>query len=272
MPYEFGDYPVPSTLATGTASITTYLRGDGTWAASPGDMLKSVYDNSGTAGIVDNAEALGGVAALNYARRDIAQTYGGVPYFSAGGEAVQIAASATLDHAYAAFYARSGSSVRSAFFGFPANASNVMYFQNETAGGSMIFGAAGLVSITNNAEVGGTLTIAGFLAWHAGNLKPGVTTPVKTVTANYTVLPNDATIFVDATAGAVTITLPTAASAIVGGQGQRVKVKKIDTTPNPVTITATGGQIDGAATGVISTPYNAFEFIPVPGTVNWGGF
>ena len=97
-------------------------------------------------------------------------------------------------------------------------------------------------------------------------------TPVRVVSTNYTVLPSDGTIFVDTTAGPVTITLPTAASAIVGGQGQRVRVKKIDVTANAVTIVATGGQIDGAASAVISTPYNAFEFIPVPGTANWGGF
>lgn len=118
----------------------------------------------------------------------------------------------------------------------------------------------------------GAPQVAGLSVWHPGNLTPGVTTPVRTVTANYTVLLSDGTIFVDCTAGPVTITLPTAASAIVNGQGQRVRVKKIDTTANAVTITATGGQIDGAASAVISTPYNVFEFSPIPGTANWGGF
>lgn len=163
----------------------------------------------------------------------------------------------------------SGANPTAAAFGFQRM---ILYHATSTLnpwhvhrlGGTMY----GDLSMTN----GATVRVNGNAVYHPGNLTPGATMPVRTVTANYTVLLSDAVIFVDATAGPVTITLPTAASAIVGGQGQRVRVKKIDVTANAVTITATGGQIDGAPSAVISTPYNAFEFSPIPSSTNWGGF
>ena len=164
----------------------------------------------------------------------------------------------SADYVYMGFYTRSASpTVRSAYFGFGGVASVTLTLANEI----------GDLSLTGTA-----LKFNSNIVWHAGNLTPGATTPVRTVTANYTVLLSDATIFVDATAGPITVTLPAAASAIVNGQGQWVRVKKIDTTANAVTIVATGGLIDLAANAVISGSNNAFEFIPIPSTANWGGF
>ena len=192
--------------------------------------------------------------------------------FADGSEAVRVSASATFDHAYIAYYARTGVPARSAYLGFGGNASADLSVVNQLAGGTITLTAAGTTVITNNAAVGGALTVAGNTAWHAGNLVPGATMPVRTVTANYTVVLSDGVIFVDASAGPVTITLPLASSAIVNGQGQRVRVKKIDTTANAVTISATGGLIDLAANAVISYSQNAFEFNPIPSSTNWGGF
>ena len=57
-------------LAAGTASNTTYLRGDGAWGtpAGSGDMTTNVYD-IGVNGIVDNSEKLGAQLPYYYAVR-----------------------------------------------------------------------------------------------------------------------------------------------------------------------------------------------------------
>lgn len=61
----------------------------------------------------------------------------------------------------------------------------------------------------------------------------------------------------DATAGSITITLPTA----VGIAGNVFDVKKVDATANTVTIAFTGGQTaDGIATQVIYTQWDSYTF------------
>ena len=78
-------------------------------------------------------------------------------------------------------------------------------------------------------------------------------TAISTQTANYTILATDGTILVDATGGAVTITLPTPVS------GKKYIVKKIDTSANNVTIATTGGAtIDGAATQTTGVAYQTY--------------
>jgi hypothetical protein len=68
---------------------------------------------------------------------------------------------------------------------------------------------------------------------------------IKSVSANYTVVYGDFTIEADATAGALTITLPAAASLV---SGEYHNVKKIDSTLNTVTISGNGQLIDGVST------------------------
>lgn len=71
---------------------------------------------------------------------------------------------------------------------------------------------------------------------------------VVSKTAAYTATDSDDVILVDATAGAVTITLPTA----VGRAGKRYTIKKIDSSANAVTIDPNGTEtIDRAATVVL---------------------
>lgn len=74
----------------------------------------------------------------------------------------------------------------------------------------------------------------------------------KKVTGNYTILPTDGTIEVDATAGAIIITLPLVADSL----GLRYEIKRIDAVPaNLVTLNGNGTEyIDGHTTGIkIST-------------------
>lgn len=74
----------------------------------------------------------------------------------------------------------------------------------------------------------------------------------KTVTSSYTVLPADEVILVDCTAAAVTITLPDA----VGNSNLLLRIKKIDSSGNAVTIATSNSQtIDGASTVTISTQW-----------------
>jgi len=64
----------------------------------------------------------------------------------------------------------------------------------------------------------------------------GLVISVTSIVADYTVLATDAIILADATAGDITVTLPTA----VGIAGRNYIIKKTDTTSNKVTIEGNG--------------------------------
>jgi hypothetical protein len=86
--------------------------------------------------------------------------------------------------------------------------------------------------------------------------------PTSPVTGDYTATINDAFIPVDASGGAVTITLQPAAEA----EGKRLTVKKTDVSGN--TVIVSGVSIDGSATAVISTQYESLCFLS-DGVVYW---
>jgi hypothetical protein len=89
----------------------------------------------------------------------------------------------------------------------------------------------------------------------------------RVVTSSANVNALDDLISVDATSGAVTMTLETA----VGCDGRRHLFKKSDASGNAVTIACTGGQtIDGAATATLATQYSTLAVIS-NGT-NWFAF
>jgi hypothetical protein len=74
----------------------------------------------------------------------------------------------------------------------------------------------------------------------------------RTITSSYTVNQwNDEVILADATAGPLTITLPSASDA-----GVRLSIKKIDSSANAVTVSPASGQtIEGAASVSLTTQY-----------------
>lgn len=81
----------------------------------------------------------------------------------------------------------------------------------------------------------------------------GLNLGIRTVTTSASVSIRDATVLADATAGAVTITLP----AVADASGMVVSVKKIDASGNSVTIDGAGAEtIDGAGTKVLAAQYN----------------
>lgn len=93
--------------------------------------------------------------------------------------------------------------------------------------------------------------------WSAEGADRPYATAAKT--ADYTVTTADIgkTITVDATSAAVTVTLPTVASA---ADGFVVTIKRIDASTNAVTIDGNGSEtIDGATTLVLSTQYEAAQ-------------
>jgi hypothetical protein len=90
-----------------------------------------------------------------------------------------------------------------------------------------------------------------------GNVPSGGYTAVRTVTTPATVVFSDQVILVDAAAGPVSVQLP----AISLMPNRSFTVKKIDVSANLVTVLPAGGQtIDGAASFVIASPYDARTF------------
>lgn len=90
------------------------------------------------------------------------------------------------------------------------------------------------------------------------DLTSGASRPVATKTANYALTTADDTILGDATAGAITLTLPTA----IGNSGRDFTLNKIDSSVNTVTIQGFGAElINGFNVQVISFQYSSMTVI-----------
>jgi hypothetical protein len=86
----------------------------------------------------------------------------------------------------------------------------------------------------------------------------GYLSNVSLVTSAYIATLNDSIILVDATSGAITVTLPAASDC----EQKRFTIKKTDISANAVTIDGNGAEtIDGAATKTLSTQYKSYELI-----------
>ena len=83
---------------------------------------------------------------------------------------------------------------------------------------------------------------------------------IVTKTGDYTASGGDC-VFVDASSGDVTITLPEPSKAT------QVNIKKIDPSMNIVTVVPNGGSIDGETSKEISTQYESYLFIS--DGINW---
>ena len=104
-------------------------------------------------------------------------------------------------------------------------------------------------------STGDVLTVSGGLpSWGANS----VVMATATKTTNYTVTTSDTVILADATAGNVTITLPSASSA----SGYRFFVKRIDGSANSVSIARAGSDtIDGSISLNITVQYVSITLI-----------
>lgn len=87
--------------------------------------------------------------------------------------------------------------------------------------------------------------------------------PQRTVTAAYTVGPIDDTIFIDASAGDVVVTLPSAVAC-----PRAYTIQRIDSSAHVATVAAAGGQtINGVASKTLASQYDALTARPRQG--NW---
>lgn len=92
------------------------------------------------------------------------------------------------------------------------------------------------------------------------NLREASASPFvsRSITASGTASTDDYLILVNANAGAVTVTLPAAASSV----GAYLVVKKTDASANTVTVDANASEtIDGATTRVLTGQYDAVTIV-----------
>jgi hypothetical protein len=103
-------------------------------------------------------------------------------------------------------------------------------------------------SLWIGATINGT-RVGGFDPSGSGTVA-GLQTATAEKTANYTASSDDLSVLCDATAGAVTITLPAAPKT-----GEWKGLKKVDSSANACTYSGNGKNIEGAPTLVYSTQY-----------------
>jgi hypothetical protein len=131
-------------------------------------------------------------------------------------------------------------------------------FLNTSASGALAFATNGAFRVycTPGGPIGvGTTNPASTTALDVVGVAraSGFATAYAVKTANFSFATTDGFLAIDATAGAVTGTLPAASSVVAG---RRFTAKKIDATANLVTIAAAGADtIDGVATAAIGVQY-----------------
>lgn len=140
-----------------------------------------------------------------------------------------------------------------------------MYLRIDTETSLPRFGdrtsGTGLAAARGEVTLAGLFTPSGLTLDAPTGLKirnSQLTYPVTTKTANYTVTSFDQDVLVDATAGAVTINLPTAI-----GRTDPITVKKIDVSGNGVILDGFGSEtIDGATTLTITNQWSYATLFP----------
>ena len=100
---------------------------------------------------------------------------------------------------------------------------------------------------------GANITCSGNVISSSGG---GGAVNIRTITTNSTLLTTDNTILIDATSGPITLTLMSA----VTGTGRIFNIKKIDSTPNVVTIKGNAAEIiDGSNTQIITIQWVSYS-------------
>lgn len=84
-----------------------------------------------------------------------------------------------------------------------------------------------------------------------------IATAIATKTTNYSVTSVDSVLLCDATSGALTVTLPSAA----GIAGRQYTIKRLNGGANAVTVAASGETIDGAATRSLLLQYESVAVV-----------
>ena len=130
-------------------------------------------------------------------------------------------------------------------------------FEPSAADTFCIRASGGLMLVDGNEAEGLVLTCdsTGVGTWQNGNK---ILTTALVSSSAWTAGTNDEVVIIaDATTTDIDITLPTAS----GNEGRVFSVKKIDSSANTVTVDGDGFDIDGSATNVISTQYDAITIV-----------
>lgn len=150
-------------------------------------------------------------------------------------------------------------------------------FNNKGSGGlSAVFGGTGLTGGGNSGvlfinaaasttynSVAETITQAWTFTSSSttvtGSLvvKGGVLLPITSVSATYTAVSTDTVVLADASGGSFSVTL----STISIPTGKVYRIKRQNSGSNTVTVQGASGNIDGAATQVLSTQYAAIDVL-----------
>jgi hypothetical protein len=107
--------------------------------------------------------------------------------------------------------------------------------------------------INANAGAGGDRIVVADANGILKTIAAPTTTAIRTESANYAAVAADETILVNAAGGTVTVTLPSVPTV-----GKKYNVKKVDSTPNTVTVNGNGHNIDGTATISGTLPYQGW--------------
>ena len=122
--------------------------------------------------------------------------------------------------------------------------------QQETVRGSQTIEAGGILQLDAGSD---------FLIEPATDLVPALNAAYVRVVSNYTILVDDGTIGVDASGGAVTVTLPPVTNIVAG---KSYRVTRLNSGGNNVTITGIGGQtINGATTEIMTAQWTSHIYV-----------
>ena len=126
--------------------------------------------------------------------------------------------------------------------------------------------SSALTTYTNVVPAGnGTHNLGTNTKYYARTFASATFNALQTITAaTDTLVTTDTTNLCDCTSNAIAITIPSGSTAQVGN---RYEIKKIDSSANAVTITATGATIDGAASITLPSQYQSVTLV-CDGT-NW---
>lgn len=223
-----------------SGSAADVLKGDGTWAAGGGGV-------GGSTGATDNrvlrADGTGGATVQNSA---VLITDAGALQIPAG----QLLFIGLNGYAYSDGVGPVFSDSTGAGFNLTHN------IQNLTAGRTVTWPDTALTVLgTSN-----TATVS-------NKTFNGLKFAVASKTADYTATASDVVILVDATAGAVTITLPAASTSI----GTLLRIKKVDASINGVAIVAGGADTIEGSSLVMLTQYESKDIVGITSTL-WGLF
>lgn len=162
-----------------------------------------------------------------------------------------------------------------------------IYF-NNTAGayqGSIGFGNSGVGSAyasklfvdcgVDFSFVSGGSTVGLNIAATTGEVRTGaaVQKKVADITSNTTLSAAHHHVFVDATSGNLTITLPALSAAVTSGSGREYIIHRVDGTANTVTVDGNGSEtINGLASIDINTQYSVLRVIARSTGTGWYTF